>query len=58
MSLRVPSIRHDAPWGAWQKSPISPSRLPHLFEPIRALLPPEAMPQVEVIESLFGGFLQ
>ena len=32
--------------------------LPQLFEPIRALLPPEASPHVEVIESLFGGFLQ
>ena len=32
--------------------------LPQLFDPIRALLPPEASPHVEVIESLFGGFLQ
>jgi len=32
--------------------------LPQLFEPIRALLPPEASTHVEVIESLFGGFLQ
>ena len=29
--------------------------LPHLFEPIRALLPPEASPHVQVIENFFGG---
>ena len=29
--------------------------LPHLVEPIRALLPPEASPHVQVIENFFGG---
>ena len=51
----VTSCNEVAKKGLWR---IVLRWLPQLFEPIRALLPPEASPHVEVIESLFGGFLQ